>query len=98
MPPKAKKKKPRALKVNPTDNIGPPYQLIGILIIIAVVVLFIHERITDHPVDREFVYMCILAVVAGLGLIRPGFLDNLVKSIADKIPGFSFKKKEEPGD
>lgn len=97
MTPVKKKVKPRSLKINPTDNIGPPWQWIGTLIVLAVIGLFVYEVLKGDHIDREFVIMAGIGVCAGFGMIRPSFLDNLVKTLADKLPGFSFHKKEDPG-
>lgn len=84
-----------ALKIKPEDNIGPPWQWIGTLIIVAVIGLFMYQVINGNDIEMTFVYMAIVGILAGLGLIRPGFIDNLVKSIASKLPGFSFTQEDK---
>ncbi len=77
-------------KPKPQDDIGPPWRYGGILLVLTAVGLFVHEVLVGHKIDREFVILCIACLVGGLGLIRPAFIDNLVKAVASKIPGFSF--------
>lgn len=84
--------------VPPQDDIGPFYKTIGAICLFAGIGLaFYHEY---H--DRVFGWVdaCIVGVlvIASIALIRPDKFDAVVKTIADRLPFFSYTKNDADGD
>lgn len=79
--------------VPPEKDIGPFYKLIGALLALGALGLFlIHAHIGK---DNTWVDLTMAAIILlfVLSLWRPDKFDELIKSIADKLPFLSYKKE-----
>jgi hypothetical protein len=82
------------VKPHPTDDIGPIYKVFGgILILAALLIIGIHA-LNDHPVGVHDVLLFSIATLFCLALWRPKAFDKVMKVLADRLPAFSFQKKE----
>lgn len=76
----------------PEDDIGPFYKILGALALIGGLVLIILETHTHQGVSTLGIIRFGILMLVCLALIRPNKFDEVVKSLADKLPMFSFKK------
>jgi hypothetical protein len=76
----------------PKRDIGPIYQILaGIALLVALGVALLHAH-KDHPIGLyDVLFLAVIAVLC-MALWRPESLDNLFKTIADKIPFLRFEK------
>jgi len=80
-------------KVAPEDDIGPFYRYLGGLLAVAGVCLFLVHAYNRQTISWiDFATLCVIALLV-LAMIRPRFFDSTVKTIADKLPMFSYKKE-----
>lgn len=79
--------------VPPQDDIGPFYRVLGAILAIGALLLLL-IRVYNNQLFTwiDFGMLCIVSMMV-LALIRPRFFDSTVKTIADKLPMFSFKKE-----
>ena len=79
---------------DPRNDIGPVYKSLGFVALgLAFAVTIIQVLRGDHVglFDVILVGICVLLCIA---LWRPGNFDNIVKTLADHLPSFSFTKRE----
>lgn len=79
----------------PQDDIGPFYKTLGAISLIGAVILILFETHTRQGVSTLGVIRFAILLLVCLALIRPGKFDELVKTIADKLPMFSFQKRKD---
>jgi hypothetical protein len=80
--------------VSPEDDIGPFYKTLGAISLIGAVVLILFETHTRQGVSTLGVIRFAILLLVCLALIRPRKFDEVVKTIADKLPIFSFRKTD----
>lgn len=78
--------------VSAEDNIGPFYKVLGGISLIGAIVLILLETHTHQGVSTLGVIRFGILLLVCLALIRPSKFDEIVKTIADKLPMFSFRK------
>lgn len=79
----------------PEDDIGPFYKTLGAISLIGGLVLILLETHHHQGVSALSVIRFGILLLVCLALIRPGKFDEIVKTIADKLPMFSFVKKSD---
>jgi hypothetical protein len=78
--------------VPPDEDIGPFYRALGaVLAVGALVMLLIRVNNNYSLTWVDFGMFCVVSLMV-LALIRPKFFDAIVKTLADKLPFFSYKK------
>lgn len=80
--------------VLPEDDIGPFYKTLGAVALLGWVVFILIGAHNNHNVGPMDIGVNVLLLLAILALIRPRFFDSAMKTIADKLPMFSFVKKK----
>lgn len=68
------------------------YQILGAFSLIAGVGLAGIHALRGQHLDKLDAGIIIILVCVCLALLRPEWFDNLVKTILDKLPFFSYKK------
>jgi len=76
------------------ENIGPVFRYAGLLLLFADLALLALDIKASKPVGWPDVALHLGMALAALLLIRPPGLDNLIKTIADKVPFIGYRKPD----
>ena len=74
------------------ESIGAFYKLLGAFLAIAAVLLVGYGIKVDHEFGKIDGLLLGGMLVGVLALVRPGWLDSLIKTLADKLPFLSYQK------
>lgn len=79
-------------KLPPSSDIGPAYQFIAAVLLAVGLGLIVLHAIQKR--DLTWIDFGVFVVIAllFLALVRPAGFDNVIKSVADKIPFINYKK------
>jgi hypothetical protein len=75
-------------------NIGPFYAFLGGFALVSAIILYGYQIRLGHVVSKnDLIILCVL-VGTCLALLRPRWLDNVIKTVADKLPSWlsSYRK------
>lgn len=75
-----------------STDIGVFYKALGAVLLIAVIGLLGYGISVQHEFGKVDGLLIGGMIVGAMALIRPDWLDSLVKTAADKLPFLSYKK------
>lgn len=75
-----------------SQDIGSFYKFLGALMLVAVLGLLGYGISVAHEFGKVDGLLIGGMIVGAMALLRPDWLDSLVKTIADKLPFLSYKK------
>ena len=76
----------------PEKDIGPFYRAAGVLALIAFIATIVWQTYKGHAVDKFDLIRDGLILLLIFGLVRPEFVDNISKNLANWLPFFKFTK------
>lgn len=74
------------------DDIGTFYKILGALLVLCVVALVAYGIKVDHQFGKIDGVLIGGMLVGAMALLRPQWLDSLIKTLADKLPFLSYRK------
>lgn len=78
-----------------SEDIGIVYQILGAFCLIGGIVLGALLVIYGRAIDAYAIGLVGVLIIAALALLRPTWLDNFLKNLADRLPFFSYRKPPE---
>ncbi len=76
------------------EDIGVAYQLVGSVILLGTCGIVGWGVYAGHAYSKIDGLLVGGLIVASLALLRPDWLDNLVKTVVDKLPFFKYTKPD----
>lgn len=82
----------------PEDNIGPYYQALGALLTIGFIAVIGFQSYNRQVITKLDLILYGIVLVLILALIRPKFLDSIIKNIANWLPFTKYTKKDDSNE
>jgi hypothetical protein len=76
------------------DNISIVYQILGAFCLLGGIILGALLVVYGRAIDLYAIGLVAILIIAALALLRPTWLDNFLKNIADRLPFFRYSKPE----
>jgi hypothetical protein len=82
------------IRPTPQNDIGPIYKVLGFGALFLALGIVVIQVLRGERIGLHDVFFVLVATLLCLALIRPDGFDNFIKTIADKLPMFSYRKPD----